>query len=138
MSSASPADPPDPQPRWRRRGLGWLVYLAIWTTLLLIPIHRETLASLPWLVEWKFTFAKALHVIAYAVLAMLSGWVRVPCRFRWVLLFLIMVHATVTELLQLRTETRTGSLYDVGLDHLGIMLGLLLTWKWWSDPEPPA
>jgi VanZ family protein len=138
MSPGSPAVPAGPQLRWRRRGLLWLIYLAIWTVLLLIPIYPSTLASVPGLAPWKFPIAKTLHVTAYAGLAMLSGWVRVPCRFRWVILFLIMVHATVTELLQLGVETRTGSLDDVGLDHLGIMLGLLLTWKWWSDPEPAA
>ena len=35
-----------------------------------------------------------------------------------------MAHASVTELLQRLTETRTGNLGDVGLDHLGVGVGL--------------
>ena len=135
MSPGSPA-PPDPQPGWRRRGIFWLVYLAVWTVLLLMPIPGGALSGLPWLAGWKFTFAKTLHVTAYAVLAMLGGWMRVPCRFRWLLLFLIMVHGTGTELLQLNIPTRTGDVRDVGLDNLGVALGLLLTWKWWASPDP--
>ncbi len=65
---------------------------------------------------------------------MLSAGLRVPCRFRWMLLFVIMVHAPATELLQQFVEGRTGMLSDVGLDHLGIALGLLLTWQRWSVP----
>jgi hypothetical protein len=80
-----------------------------------------------------FILAKILHVVAYAGLAILSGWLRLPCRWRWVILFIIMAHAPVTELLQLNIEGRTGTLRDVGLDHLGIGLGLLLTWKWWAE-----
>jgi len=99
-----------------------------------MPLPLGTPPDWTWLAPHRFLLAKALHITAYAVLAGLSGWLRVPCRFRWILLFVLMAHATATELLQLHVEGRTGDLRDVGLDHLGIGLGLLLTWKWWSDP----
>jgi len=119
---------------WIWRGLVWSVYFAVWTYGLLMPMPPGSSAGWTWLAPFKFGLAKPLHVVAYAGLAGLSGWLRAPCRFRWIVLFIIMAHATVTELLQLQVEGRTGTLQDVGLDHLGIGLGLLITWKWWSDP----
>jgi VanZ family protein len=112
----------------------WSVFFVAWTVALLVPIPSGAGAGRHWLAEHKFYLAKGLHVTAYAVLAVLSAGLRLPCRFRWIILFVIMVHATVTELLQQFVETRTGLLSDVGLDHLGIALGLLVTWKRWSDP----
>ena len=73
----------------------------------LLPIFANGAA---WAWDFKFLIAKTLHVAAYAVLAGLSGWLRVPSRFRWILLFVIMAHAPATELLQLLVEGRTGSL----------------------------
>jgi hypothetical protein len=116
---------------WHRRGLIWSVYLIIWTIGLLVPMPEETGHGL----SLKFIAAKILHVVAYAGLACLSGWLRIPCRWRWLVLFVIMAHAPATELLQLNIRGRTGTLRDVGLDHLGIGLGLLLTWRWWSQPD---
>jgi hypothetical protein len=118
-------------PIWR--WLIWLLFFATWTIALLVPIPSGVGTGSGWVATHQFVIGKTLHVTAYAVLAMLTGNLRVPCRFRWILLFLIMAHATATELLQQLVETRTGALSDVGLDHLGIALGLLLTWKLWSD-----
>src|ERR1700757_2688746 len=130
-----PASPPPPSP-WSWRGLVWLAYFALWTYGLLMRMPPSGPPGLKWLSSsYQFYIAKTVHVVAYAGLAGLSGWLRVPCRFRWILLFIIMAHAPATELLQLGVEGRTGSLRDVGLDHLGIGLGLLVTWKWWSDPR---
>jgi hypothetical protein len=128
-SNVEPLPAPSPL-GWR--GLVWLLYFLAWTAALLLPMPGGTPPGLEWVTPWKFSLAKSLHLAAYAVLAVLSGWLHVPLRFRWILLFIIMAHAPVTELIQLRVEGRTGSLHDVGLDHLG--LGLVLSWKWWSDP----
>jgi len=128
-----PANQPLCRLPWR--WLAWSVYFAAWTYGLLMPMPAGISEGWTWLASYRFVLAKALHVTAYAGLAGLSGWLRVPCRFRWILLFIIMAHGPATELLQLRIEGRTGDLRDVGLDHLGIGLGLLLTWKWWSDPR---
>lgn len=117
-----------------RRGIIWTVYFVLWTIGLLMPMEPVTGETL----TLRFIFAKILHVVAYAGLAALSGWLRLPCRWRWLILFVIMAHAPATELLQLNIQGRTGALRDVGLDHLGIGLGLLFTWKWWSAPDEHA
>jgi VanZ family protein len=136
MDPEGPTEPEPVRPRlpWGWRGAIWLAFVLLWTTGLLMPMTQETTKYLPWVAAHKVVIGKSLHVLSYALLAILSGWLRVPCRFRWILLFLIMAHATATELLQRFIEGRTGTLVDVGLDHLGIALGLLVTWRWWSDP----
>jgi VanZ family protein len=120
-------------PKWRWRI--WLAYLAAWTAALLLPV---SVGSFPvggdLQIDLKFLFGKTLHVLAYAVLAGLSGWLRVPYRYRWLLLFFVMAHGTVTELLQRLVPNRTGELADVGFDHLGVAIGLIATRRWWSEP----
>lgn len=78
-------------------------------------------------------FSKSLHVISYALLAILSGWLRVPWRSRWLLLVFISAHGFGTELLQNFVVSRHASLRDVALDHLGAVLGLGVSWKWWLE-----
>ena len=120
-------------PKWRWRI--WLAYVVAWTTALLLPVGTSaswTVGELQ--IDLKFLFAKTVHVSAYAVLAGLSGWLRVPYRHRWLLLFFIMAHGTVTELLQLHIPNRTGTLIDVGFDNLGVAIGLIATRRWWSEP----
>jgi hypothetical protein len=48
----------------------------------------------------------------------------------------LMAHGTITELIQLHVPGRSGSLHDVALDQLGITLGMLASWKWWTAPSP--
>jgi VanZ family protein len=129
------------QPAERRGGIGpgvrWLVwgaYALTWTTLLVMPMPSTE----PWEefgFDVKYLLGKSLHVAAYALLTALTGWLRPPFRFRLLLLFLVMAHAPVTELIQLHVSNRTGCLEDVGFDHLGAAVGLLLAWRWWSAPE---
>jgi VanZ family protein len=119
-------------PRWR--WLIWVVYVASWTMALLMPVPQTNWAVEGVEIDLRYLFAKSVHVSAYAVLAGLSGWLRLPYRYRWLLLFFVMAHGTVTELLQLLTSHRSGALEDVGFDHLGVAIGLLLTWRWWSEP----
>jgi hypothetical protein len=118
------------------RWLVWLVYAGAWTTALLMPVPDVG----NWTVgddkiDLRFLFSKFVHVSAYALLAALTGWLQVPARYRAPLLFVVMAHATVTELLQNVTPHRTGCLEDVGIDQFGIALGLLATWRWWTAPE---
>jgi len=121
-------------PRWR--WVIWAIYVVVWTSMLVMPtpdigeLRNEALG-----IDFKYLIGKSLHVGAYAMLAILTGWLRVPPSWRWTLVFFIMVHGTITELIQLRIPSRSGSLQDVGFDHLGIGLGLLISWKWWSDPS---
>lgn len=78
-----------------------------------------------------FLFSKTLHVTAYAVFAVLSGWLQVPWRLRWLLIAFMSAHAIGTEYFQNFVPTRHASWRDVGLDLLGMTLGILISWKWW-------
>jgi hypothetical protein len=113
----------------------WVVYVLAWTVALLVPMaesaHADTLGLV---IDRKFLFAKVVHVSAYVVMAALTGWVRAPLRWRFLLMFFLMGHATATEVLQHVTELgRTGALVDVAFDHLGIGLGMAATWFWWKQ-----
>jgi VanZ family protein len=77
---------------------------------------------------------KSAHLLAYSLFALLSGWLRVPARYRWMLLFFMMTHGTLTEIIQQHIG-RTGCLEDVGLNNAGVLLGVLIGWKWWTDPK---
>ncbi len=114
----------------------WIIVsaiLLIWTALLLVPIpDTGPIADLP--LARREVIAKFVHVTTYALLTILSAWLHVPVRWRWALLFVLMAHGTVTELLQ-RLVNRGGSLTDVGWDNLGVGLGLAATWKWWARPD---
>ena len=128
---------------WRKyvkRWLIWTCFLVIWTTLLLLP--RSSFDAVGLNQSHLFGFdrhmlAKLLHVSAYALFAVLSGWLFVPARFRWFLLFFVVTHGTATELIQESQlfPGRDGELKDVGWDNLGVLLGLLISWKWWSHPK---
>jgi len=119
----------------RSRLLLWWIYLIGWTTALVAPIRDQT----AWVVtainiDLKFLVAKTVHVVGYALFAALTGWLLVPLRARWLMMFLLMSHGTLTELIQEHVEGRNGNLHDVALDQLGIALGVLFTWRWWRDP----
>jgi VanZ family protein len=90
------------------------------------------------LASYAYFIAKSLHVAMYTVMAFLSALVPLSARHRFVLLFVLMAHAAVTELLQEILEpycNRGGSLLDVCFDHLGIALGIAISWKWWTRGE---
>jgi hypothetical protein len=79
----------------------------------------------------SYLFSKALHISAYAVLAVLSGWVGCG-RIRWALLAFMSLHALGSEFLQSFEPSRHPSWDDVGFDHIGIGMGMVLSWKWWT------
>jgi len=119
-----------------RRWLVWSGFVVLWTTGLLLPAQAfENLPGQETIASKKFPIGKSLHVAGYAVMTILSAWLHLAPRYRWILVFFLMGHATATELIQQGVEGRTGSLRDVALDHLGVMLGLLLTWKWWLEED---
>lgn len=87
------------------------------------------------IVSNRIIVAKTVHVLVYTVFAMLSGWLRIDPRYRWLMMFFLMLHAWGSEMLQELLYPicfRGGSLIDVGLDVVGIVLGVGLTWKWWT------
>src|SRR5262245_62030219 len=111
---------PNGGPNRRLRCIVWWSVLAIWTVLLLIPIPSTgPLADMP--PSRREIIAKFGHVLAYLGLTAMAGWLRVPVRWRWLLIFVLMAHGSVTELLQIPVG-RGGSLADVGWDHLGVGL----------------
>jgi VanZ family protein len=110
------------------------VVVVAWTIALLTtePVHvAEAVLAKPML----FPASKFLHVSAYALLAVLSGWLQVSFRFRWLLLVFLSLHAVGTEYFQQFVPERFPSLRDVGIDHIGIVLGLAVSWKWWWNTK---
>ena len=117
-----------PHVRW----VIWGLYVLAWTRSLLVenPVDPGPDKELQFQL---FLFSKAVHVTAYALFAALSGWLHLPARRRWLLLVFMSLHAFATEFGQQFFKTRHPSLRDVGLDHAGILLGIMLTWGWWRS-----
>jgi VanZ family protein len=110
--------------------LVWLLSICIWTTALLTtyPVRVKEAVFTP---QAGYPASKLLHVGAYAALAAAAAWLLPGSKFRLLPVLFLSLHAFGTEYLQTFTESRTGSLTDVGINHIGIALGLILTfWKW--------
>jgi len=118
----------------RVRWLVWTLFTIAWTVALLLPRPPVDTRSLDVQIssaqEPVLPFGKLVHLAAYAVFAMLSGWLRV--RRRWLLLGFLLAHATLTEYAQTLLPTgRSGQWRDVAFNGAGIVLGVLLTSRWW-------
>jgi hypothetical protein len=111
------------------RGLGWCLCLLVWTVALLtitpVEVGKTIVPS-----SLHFTAAKGLHVSAYAFLTAYISWLPVR-RWRWLLLAFLSLHAAGTEFFQQFVPGRYGMASDVAIDHVGMALGLALTWKRW-------
>jgi VanZ family protein len=116
------------------RWLLWVFFVGVWTAALLTtePVDVAQAVLPPPII---FPAAKLLHVSAYALLAVLSGWLFLPGRWRWVLLVFMCFHAFGTEFFQQFVPERGPSLWDVGIDHIGIAIGLTISCKWWLRLE---
>jgi VanZ family protein len=105
----------------------FVLLLAAWTCALWSPVPhesaREALGS-----DWHvFLFGKGLHISVYAFLTILGGTV---CKFGkrwWWVLPVLVAHGGLIEVVQPYVG-RTGSLRDVGLDTLGIVIGGMIVW----------
>jgi len=119
------------------RWLLWTIFLVLWTTALLTtePVHMAHVVLAPRVI---FPTAKLLHISAYAVVAVLSGWLIVPARWRWLLVVFMCGHAFGTEFFQQFVPERVPSLWDVGIDHVGIAIGLTISYKWWLKSDNQA
>lgn len=117
------------------RWLIWISVVIVWTVALEVPISDPgAVPAREFILTNKYVFGKSLHVVAYGLVAVLSAWVPLPGRYRWLMMFFLMGHAWATEMLQMALEPwchRGGSLADVGYDILGIVLGVAATWKSW-------
>ena len=118
------------------RWLIWTSVVIVWTLALEFPVPDPGQGPAgEFIMQKKYLFGKSLHVAVYALLAVLSAWVPMPGRYRWLMMFFLMLHAWGTEMLQLALEEwchRGGSLGDVGLDIVGIVVGVAASWKWWT------
>jgi VanZ family protein len=122
-----------PGGRQRLRLALWGLGLAVWTVGLLTPQPALVLhQALP--PEAGYPASKGLHVFAYAVLTAAIPWLGLHGGRRWWLVAFLSLHAFATEWGQTWVPERTGSLTDVGIDHVGILLGLACTWPAWLAP----
>src|SRR5436305_330152 len=89
------------------RWLAWSLFLLAWTLALLTPQPVQVAdAVLP--DDAVFPTSKALHVTAYALLAILTAALPLRRRTRWWLLGLLVLHAAGTEFAQQFVPPRTG------------------------------
>jgi len=115
----------------RVRWILWFLYVAAWSAALLTSHPVKVAGSVLPDDTIRFITAKSLHVAAYFVLTVLTAWQRVPRPWMWLLLTFLTFHALATEGLQNFVPLRSGTWADVAIDHIGIVLGLIVTWKWW-------
>ncbi|HEX3315747.1 MAG TPA: VanZ family protein [Gemmataceae bacterium] len=120
----------------RTRRIAWIAFTVLWTVALTAPIGKiEAFRSNSLLEgEVRIVVAKILHALAYASWTILTASLLPSFGGRIGLLFCLMTHAVCTEYVQLRWSGRDGCLRDVLIDHAGILVGLVLSWKWWTGP----
>jgi VanZ family protein len=109
----------------------WWLALAGWTALLVTTQAAMVVATVVPDDDMRFWVAKTAHVCGYALLSVLVGNLPVRFGYRVAWWLFLVLHAGLTECIQLFVPGRTGSRRDVGLDLCGIMLGwvLLLAWR---------
>ncbi len=109
----------------------WSIYVGLLSLALLTPHPTAVAESLIESQEERFLVGKALHAAMFTGLALLSGWLGLRGRYRWLLAYFLSLYAFGTEFLQQFVPTRTGNLQDVAINHLGLMIGILLCWRCW-------
>jgi VanZ family protein len=135
------------------RWLVFLVYVIAWSAALLTPEPLRIWIAFKEVLHWQipddpeedpgiqlegYVISKTAHVGAYAVLAIIVAWLGVPWRQRLLLLTAMSLHAMGSEYCQGFVESRHPSWGDVGLDHLGILLGIGCAWKCWRSSGRPT
>jgi VanZ family protein len=117
------------------RGLGWCLCVVLWT-LALLTTYPMRMGEAVTPSTLHFPAAKCLHVSAYAFLTVYLCWMPLG-RWRWLLLAFLSLHAAGTEFCQQYVPGRHGVFSDVLIDHVGLLLGVALTWKSWV-PRPSS
>jgi VanZ family protein len=112
----------------------WWLLVGLWAVALLTPqpveVEKKILPK-----EALFSASKGLHIAAYAFLAGSGAWLPAWRGYRWLPIAIMSLHGCGTEFFQQFVPARHGCLEDVGIDHIGIVLGLLLTLARWRRPE---
>jgi len=145
----------------RVRLIIWMIFAGLWSFALLAPdpdrvvraAFMPTNASNAVREQWDLALhylSKTIHVVAYALFTVLSAWVGTGFAIRVALVLLVSLHGFGTEGLQNFAIGRHPSLRDVALDHIGIALGLAISWPLWfrsfvrsrsgpaRDPQTPG
>ena len=122
------------------RWLTWVAFVLVWSAALEFPVPvPDDPDTERFIVTYRYILGRSLHVGAYAMLAVLSAWVPVAVRYRWIMMFFLLAHAWGSEMLQQELKPwfgRSGSLGDVGWDIGGILIGVAVSWKWWIREDP--
>ena len=135
-SNAADRNSPIGATTWGWRWWIWLIAFLVWTVGLVVPSPGEAVRGFSGVsITHKFLVAKTTHVVAYCLLTMLAGWQQCALRYRRFLLVILLIHGPVTELIQRFASNRSGRFLDVGLDYLGIVIGLVLTWRFWVNRD---
>src|SRR5207302_3197839 len=84
----------------------WIAFLLLWSIALLVPdpigfLRRHAPVLSHFSHDAAFYAAKTLHVTAYALAAILTAWLHLRGRWRWLLLLFWFLHAGATEAGQL-------------------------------------
>jgi VanZ family protein len=111
----------------------WWILVALWALALLTPqpvdVEKKIVPA-----EAIFSASKGLHIAAYAFLAGTAAWLPAWRGYRWVPLAVLSLHGCGTEFFQQFVPARHGCWEDVGIDHIGITVGLLITLTRWRRP----
>jgi VanZ family protein len=108
----------------------WLVLLSFWT-LALVTTYPAQIKQQVLPREAGFPASKLLHLSAYAFLTGFAAFLPSRGGRRWLPLVVLSLHGFGTEYCQTFVPLRYGCWSDVAIDHAGIFVGFLLTWKWW-------
>lgn len=109
----------------------WLVALTVWTLLLITP--GNWFGSVGAAKVGKVGAGKLLHVSAYAGLTAAIGWLPLSFSKRRLLVLAMILHGVMTEIIQTVIPYREGCLTDVGIDTVSVLLGFILSYRWWPD-----
>ncbi len=104
----------------------WIALLIAWTIALWVPVQGTSNVdrSLPAITK-RFLFSKVLHLVVYSALAGVIPQLPISLSARWIPVYLLMLHASLTEVCQLYWFGRSGLVLDVALNHVGIGIGLV-------------
>ena len=116
------------------RWLVFLLYVVVISAFLLTPQPVVAAQAVVASADVRFLAAKTFHLLAYALLAVLGGWLGVSRAGRPLLLLVLSLHACGTEFFQQFVALRSGCWQDAALNHMGLYFGLVVSWKWWTSP----